>query len=561
MTSIASEQGTGYARYGVSLRRLYLYLVAFVSLVALLSRFQGLAVDLATFWGSQEDHFLVPTYEHINRRMLEQGSFLLTAALFLVVHYGLILGLVRRDPQELNSPLRKLFLLASTAAALTFSGQLVARILSLALEQLLGSNPLSVGFQWAVATALAISLCLSATFLIQGSSLLYAERNKGTPASRCQAMEAFFFALAGAVALLMLVSVTHVFLFRTGIPLLLDALPRSIVPSTGKAAAAALSSFLTLLLVLHLVNGCRIGLRQGQPHLWGNVLHSMFLYGGKLTGLVLVLFGLLLFLQTLLGYINENSFEGFETWPRLGSALGSISLLGAAIWWRFQRELSADPESTFLGRWHNVPRQLFLYSGAGIALFWVAAGSYEVIRFFMDGGPFSTSERFDWTDISPMLIGGPMLGLLWRQVRQLGLEQVDAANLNLHLMPRRLYLFGITIVSSLALLFVMGRVLQDLLTRLLGWQAWSLISDGDFSHDVSLLIVLAVISVFHVRLLRLAWGPAQTDRSQTAESATNLREELACAYQQQQQITEHIETLKKQLSELSPITSSEGRET
>ena len=568
------ERGSRYSRHAATLRRLYLYLVSLICLIVLQNHFLALAGDLATFWGTQEGQFLVPTYEHINRRMLEKGSFLLAAALFLVVHYGLILGWVRRDPRELNSPLRKLFLLASTGAALVYCGSLVASLLSLLLDQLWGASPVSASFLWIRVMALALSLGLSATFLIQSSSMLYAERGFGSPRARCQAIEAIFFALVCTVALLMLMTVSQTGLLYVLTPPLLNATALPIVSSSTPEVSVAFSAFLTLVLVLHQVNGLRIRLRQDQPHLWDKVLHTTYLYGGQLTGLFILLSGLLLALQILLGQFDENSFKAFELWPQLASAVGGIASVGAGFLWWFQRKISGAPEATGLGRWHSVPRQLYLYCGIGIALYWAAHGSYEVVKFFLNNGPFFTTASvttegtvaakqvsgFEWASTSTVLMGIPVLWLLWRQVRQQGLASVPSESRYLHLLPRRLYLYGVTIFSTLTLLFVTGRVIQASLERLLGWQSLGFFSAGQFSHEASLLAILSVILVVHVRLLRQPWGASLTAQAQTEEAIIILRQEIATAYEQQQQVTDHIDSLEQRLSELLADDSLEGRE-
>ncbi len=566
--------GSGHSRHFATLRRLYLYLVALICLIVLQGHFRDLAGDLAVYWGVLDGQYQMPTFEPLNRRLLEKGSFLLTAALFLVIHYGLILGWVRRDPQELDSPLRKLFLFTATLVALGHCIPLVASLIHPVMSQLMGLDPEFSGFYWAHYVALALPLGLSGTILIHGSSLLYAERNSGMASVGSQALEAVFFALVNVVGLLVLASIVHTVLLRAWLSLALNVSTPFHVPSISLAVPSAVAAVLTLPLALHQVAGWRCRLGQGRPHRWGDVLHTLALYGGLLTGLVISLSGLLLACQALLALLDKSRAEMFDLWPQLVNSLGAILPLGVVYWAWFRRSLSRAPETARLGRWRTVPRQLYLYSGISVALFWVTVGSHTLILALLGHGPEFASRPvssqaaltsvqgagWEWANLAQPLISGAALFLLWRQIRQLGLEPVALAFRTLHLLPRRLYLYGVTIVSTLTLLFFSGQVLQELLGRLLGWQTLAILPAGDFTHAAAMMAVMAVILALHVRLLRQPWGPSLAGASQEEAAMVCLRQELAAAYGQQRQATDRIHALEQRLAELSRVASTENQE-
>ena len=545
----AGAVGSGHSRHFATLRRLYLYLVALICLIALQGYFRDLAGDLAVYWGVLDGQYQMPTFEPLNRRLLEKGSRLLAAALFLVIHYGLILGWVRRDPQELGSSLRKLFLFASTLVALGHCIPLMASLINPVMSQLMGLDQAFSGFYWAYYVALALPLSLSGTILIQGSSLLYAERNSGMASEGSQTLEAIFFALVNVVGLLVLASVVHMVLLRAWLSLALNVSTHFPVFSTMLVVPPALAAALTLLLALHQVAGWRFRLGQGRHHLSGDVLHTLVLYGGLLTGLVISLYGLLLALQALLALLDESRAEVFDLWPQLVNALGALLPLGVVYWTWFRRSLSRAPETARLGRWRTVPRQLYLYSGISVTLFWVTVGSHKLIL----DGPEPVA-------LTQLLIGGPALFLLWRQIRRLGPEPVALAFRALHLLPRRLYLYGVTIVSTLTLLFFSGQVLQELLGRLLGWHALAILPTGDFTHAAVMMAVMAIMLALHVRLLRQPWGPPLAVASQEETAMVSLQQELAAAYEQRRQTTDRIHALEQRLAELSPAASTENQE-
>ncbi len=538
----AGIAGHGSVRSFATLRRLYLYLVVSICLIVLQVHFRGLAGDLATYWGVLDGQYRLPVLEPLNRRLLEKGSFLLTAALFLVVHYGLVLGWIRRDPQELDSSVRKLFLFVATLVALGYCMSLVAGLIAPALRRLMGMGQEVSGFHGANYAALALQLGLSGAILVQSSRLLYAERHRGLASVRCQALEAVFFASANVAGFLLLASVVHMGLSRALIPLLLRNTPPSYVPWAASVAAAS-----ALLLGLHQVACWRLRLGQGRSHAWGNVLHTLVLYGGLLIGLVTFLYGLVSCLQVLLALLDESSPGTLDVGIQLASALSTSVPLGVGYWLWFRRSLARAPETARLDRWRTVPRQLYLYSGIGVALFWVAAGSQALLL------PLLEPDRdLAWTELAQLLIGGPALFLLWRQIRRSGAEPAAPASRLLYLLPRRLYLYGVTIVSTLTLFFFSGQVLRGALARLLGWEdTFGVLS----ARDSATLIVMAVVLAVHVRLLRQPWGAFRAAASQEA-AMMSLRQELAAAYEQQRRATDRIRTLERKLAELSPPTST-----
>ncbi len=561
----------GHSRYFATLRRLYLYLVILICLIALQVHFHNLARDLAAYWGVLDGPYLIPTFGPLHRRLLANGSFLLTTALFLSIHYGLMAGWVRRDPRERDSPLRKLFLFTATLVALGYCISLVASLIDPALRQLKGMAPELSGFYGAHYGALALSLGFSGTILVKNSSLLHAERHCGMTGVHCQALEAIFFAVINVGSLLLLAAVVHTVLFRVGMPLLLNHAIPDYVRAAPLTVTSALATLVTLLLTLHQVAGWRLRLTQDRSHLWGDVLHILTLYGGLLTGLVIFLYGLLLSLQALL----LSGLEAGIVETRLIYALLTILPLGAAYGLWFHRSLSQAPETARLAGWAYVPRQLYLYSGIGVALVWVAEGSHELILAFLNQGAVSdslsvspnaildaTKPSTAWAApaLAPLLIGGAALFLLWRQIRQLGSEPVAPAFRALHLLPRRLYLYGVTIIATLVLLVSSGQVLQELLEHLMGWHTVNLLSTGHFTRQAALLVVLGVILALHVRLLRRPWGPSPAVASPVAAEVVSLRQELAAAQAHRRQWTDRIQTLEQRLAALSAVESTENNE-
>ena len=556
------------------LRRLYLYLVALICIVALQEYFRALATDVVAYWGLLDGNYVVPTFEPINRRMLEKGSYLLATSFCLVIHYSLILGWVRRDPQELESPLRKLFLFLSTAVALGYCVPLIGSLLHPALDMIWGTPMEASGLYWPHFAALILPLCLSGAIFIQCSRLLYTERGYGQGNTYVQVQEAVFFAVVHLYAILWLPSVIQTGLVQILLPFLLNRAPLLHVSLVPLSVPTSIAAAMTLVLLWHQVAGWRSSFRQGWAHVWGDVLHITVLQLGLLMGLIIFLAGLLQILQNLLGLLDGSSFQGFDLWPQLSPSLMGTLPLGVGYWLWFRHNLSKAPEKALLGRWRDVPRQLYLYSGIAVSVYLVGAGSHELILYFFGHGGDEAAplthlalgvveeihQSFEWSDLAPLLVGFPALYLLLQQISRLNHVHEPSSARSLRLLPRRLYLYGVTIVSTLSLLLICGRVLQALLRHWTGLDSLDVFSTRDFGNDAALLVVMVVILTVHVYLLRQPQGPNPAEATQVNFAAGSLREELASAYKQRQQVMDRIEKLESELAELAATEVKERKE-
>ena len=133
-----TEQASANPDRLATIRRLYLYLIAFISLVAGLSATYGLIEVLVGLWLTPDTLLDVNPSGFARNAIARQGGFLIVSAPIFLLHWRLI-GKLAAQPGESAAALRKLFLYA----VLAFTGIVSVRALYLLIE---GSLEILLGY-------------------------------------------------------------------------------------------------------------------------------------------------------------------------------------------------------------------------------------------------------------------------------------------------------------------------------------------------------------------------------------------------------------------------------
>ena len=123
-----------------TIRRLYLYLIAFISLVAGLSAAYGLIDIFAGLWLTADAVIDVDSSGNALNAIARQGGFLIVSAPIFLIHWRFIRRLAAQ-PGESSAALRKLFVYALLAITGFISAGALYLLIEGSLEILLG-NPL-----------------------------------------------------------------------------------------------------------------------------------------------------------------------------------------------------------------------------------------------------------------------------------------------------------------------------------------------------------------------------------------------------------------------------------
>ena len=122
------------------IRRLYLYLIAFISLIAGLAAAYDLIDVLVQQWITDERFLGVSASDSVQSAIARPGGFLIVSAPIFLIHWRYIRRLVTQ-PGESRAALRKLFLYAVLATTAYVSARALYHIIEGSLELLLGATP------------------------------------------------------------------------------------------------------------------------------------------------------------------------------------------------------------------------------------------------------------------------------------------------------------------------------------------------------------------------------------------------------------------------------------
>lgn len=528
------------------LRRLYLYLVTLICLVALQLVFKNLSVQLAEYWARLDPDYLFPGARHLQRQLTDYTGVLLAVVACLTVHYALIQGWMRRELRERGSFLRSLYLFASVAAAFVFFVQLLSSLLSPALHSLTGVPGKGSGLFWIESLFMLPGLCLSGGILAHHSALIFREQGRRNKGPRFRAAEAIFLALLQVVGYLALASVLQDCLTGLAALMLLrgESMSLSMAP---RGLAAPLATALTLILALHLLEGWRLRLRNGRIETWGEVLQSIALHAGLLYGLIVTLYAVM---QLLVAAVDLTLLADRLSGPRLAASIALTLPVGIGFWLWFRFRLARTDESAAIGRWRHLPRHLYLYSAASVALGWTGHAAYVTLSQLLTqlGGEtasgFAQTAAAEWPWVQ-LLVGAATLAVLWRDIRRA--EDPDSARSDLRMFVRRFYLYVVTIVSTLALIAPVASLMQQLLDAVFGLRLAGAGGEAVAEDAVAAVPVLAAVLLLHVRLLRRQ-GAAAPSAAGSTEAAAELQSQLDSARREDMRLKARIEALEKRLA-------------
>lgn len=574
MTGSAARAGLPGSARLATLRRLYLYLVAFVCLLTLRINAESVAADLGSVWASWTDPRLVAPPLAASQDIVRNGSFMLAGLVFFAVHWGVIARSAQRTAEELASPVRRAFWLLTTLTFLYWVCADAAGLLAPAFHVALGQPLPAAWLAWPAYGALALPLALSLPVLAYGGGRLYQEKAWAAQTRFGPALEGAGFALFSLVALFTLLGAARAVLFHASTALAFRLAPLAWTPSFVDNAAEALAAVWTMLLVLNQVWRHRANLAAGRAHRGRDALHIGFLQAGRLLGAASFLYGAILLVQWLLGLFHASELTVAQRLPAVAVYLISVVPVSLACWLWFRRAATRSAAATRIGPWRAFLEQAYAYALTGIVLFWAVAGSSEALGYAIEAWVWPFRAEADatsawatadllWASLAQALVGAPAWFLCWRRQRGEPPEGWPA-------WPRRIYLYGTAFVATVALLFASAGVLSSWLNWLVDRETLVALALA-IDTELSAFIVLSAALAFHVRWLRRPRAAARAapagvednqDEEQTQGQAraapagpearkAAVRRALAELYAAQQATQQRIAALEKELAELT----------
>ncbi len=472
-----TEQTTAETGRLAMIRRLYLYLIAFISLIAGLSAAYGLIEALIRLWIPDGTVPGLSATGSVQRAIAQPGGFLIVSAPIFLIHWRYIRRLVQQ-PGESRAALRKLFIYAALATTAYVSARALYHIIEGSFQLLLGAAPseeeLRPGGWVAQFFHAGIHLILSLYF----ARLLQEDGDLGVERGWAGTWRRLFQLLVGLVALgLLLTGAADVlnFVWRA----LLEPFGAASLATVGtgwwqRGISGSLAAVLVGALVWRLTNLYWNALMTAQPPEGRMALRRLYLYVATVLAAAITLVPVAMLLRLGVLFLFGGVDTGDIDIDDLTTPLGLLPV-GALAWRWHWLQVSAEAQRYGDSRESEFVRRLYYYAVAatGLLLLWI--GLVDLVRALLDLaviGSISIEKGFRAhqfsSGVSLIAVGAPVWSLHWRTAQRVAEQDNEAGRAERASWPRRVYLYGIALVGALLILFELAQVVYRLLLWALG---------------------------------------------------------------------------------------------
>lgn len=535
----------------VVVRRLYLYTVAFVGLVAIHGNLWSLTRELTGFWISLAKDWLNPLAWPVEN-MLERGSVLLVALLFFAIHWTLIQGFRHEDQAEAQSSLRHLCVWLCLAVSLYWFTAGLAAFMSVPLQLLPGLRVVSGPMVLMSLPMATVQLAVAALCVDRFAGICISEGNDN------QTRLVRFFAAACELlmpltCLLLVVGYLHDALFMLLLPSLLGRAVQMGEPTTwilSGNAAVVLAALLMLTRLRHL----RHSRQADGTTMLSAAFQTGYLQAGMFVGVILLFLGLALVLASLLQPLFTAQ-PLFLDRVRILLTVAVTLPIGLVCWQLYAWFSHRSAERRTAADW-GVALPLFRdYALATVGLAVLAFGASSILQDLLQGppDPVLDGDRALETGLLPAWFPGrvedwswalasmPLLIAVWQTIGRHGSGSSQAI---LAILPRRIYLYLVSLVSALFLLVQGGLILYALL---LVWTT----DEAAIDWEVRLtgIPVAVVVLLWHLLLLRreenqpLAGPDSDQARARLNRELASLDHEIEALMRQRGKLSRQLEAL------------------
>ncbi|MBX3002257.1 MAG: hypothetical protein KF893_27275 [Caldilineaceae bacterium] len=535
-----------------TIRRLYFYLIAFISLVVGLLSLQSLLEILFDVWLNTTSMATVNNANYIRETVARDGGLLLVATPIFLIHWAYMQGIARHQrsdsAEERSATLRKLFLYSAAGFTLVIA---VLRVLTLLSES--GIALLGGGSSWLTWPGDWLSTLLSGlihlAFLAYFVRQLVLDGDLGHERHWAGTLRRIFQTLVGLAGLGMLLGGASS-LLELGVRTVLEGLVESpLLQTTSGWWVRGLSDDVARMLVgalLWRINWLRWDLLIARyDEEARTALRRFYLYAATVlsAGWALV---------PAAGLFNRLLLRLFGVAPssELADLAAPLAMLpiGLIVWrWHWVQVNNEANRYGYTPESANIRRlYYYLVAAVGLVLLWI--GLVDILRGLLDwlvigSDALSRSFRAEQlaNGISMLAVGAPVWAIHWRAVQSAARAQGPSAQAERTSGPRRAYLYGVALVGALLILFEFATVIYRLLLLLLGDANADLFGTETIDSLVrsGTAIVFWIVHVLAIRgdtRLTEAAGEAEPiaeaivdRRALLEERITRLEEELADA--------------------------------
>jgi hypothetical protein len=527
-----------------TIRRLYFYLIALVSLIVALVGLDGLLRHLSDAWLGAE--YLGELFDEVYARqsIARNAGALLVAVPIFLLHWG-YMGRRQGEPEERGAVLRKFFLYSASAVTVVYSVvntvQLMGSLARLAFGEPLESNRLWPS-EW---LHLLLMTLVTVTLQRYLHGVLLGDGDYGRERGFAGSWRRLYQAAAGLLGLGLLLQGGFDILAALW-RLVSDWFVAGLLVTGSDWWRYQLSDGIALALTGAVVT--RINWRRWRrtatesPIEATSALRRFYLYAAVVVSALAALLPVTSLLREVLLILFDSSYS---TWGELANRLvESLPYLpfGLLAWVWYRRILSEEAERFGESSEGATVRRLYYYAVAatGLALLWF--GAVSLLQALLDWLLVTTPEAGRiWSEplangLSLLAVGAPLWSLHWRTIQRIA-RQPDADGMRERAsLPRRVYLYGVALIGALLILFYLASVVYRVLLLLLGDPEAGLFSASTVG-DLARSLIAATLWGVHLLAIRGDTGlgtdvpeaPKTSEEQRAALQAriTQLEQELS----------------------------------
>ncbi len=537
------------------MRRLYLYTVAFVGLVAIHGNLRSLTRELTNFWISLGDDWLNPLAWPVEN-ILERSSMLLVALLFFAVHWTLIQGYLHGDRAETRSSLRHLFVWLCLVVSFYWFGAGLADFISVPLQMLPGLQAVPARTVLTSLPMAIVPLAIAALCVDRFGGICISEQNTNRTrlvrfiAAGCQL-------LMPLTCLLLIIGYLHDAAFMLLLPALLGRAVQMGGEPTTWILPGNIAVVLAALLVLTRLEHLRCNRPEADATTLAAAFRTGYLQAGMFTGVILLFVALGLALKPLL----QPLFTDQPLYLGRVEILLTVAVtlpIGLACWQLYAWLGRRSPDRKPAAEWAVALPRFRDYALAAVGLTVLSAGTSFILRDLLQGPLDPDLADLDdvvlgmKTGLLPVWFPGsvedwswtlasiPLLGAVWQTI---GRHARGSSQSILAIVPRRIYLYLVSLVSVLFLLVQGGLILYALLLL------WTGGEDTQWEMRLTGIPVAVVMLIWHLVLLRREedWPAPEPDGDR---ARIRLDRELASLDREINALTLRRDSLVRQRAEL-----------
>lgn len=501
--SVASgHSGRSSARTFV--RRLYFYGMALISLIAAVIAIDNLLRTLDEIWFGSRINYAIDGYTR--DAIAGSGGVLLVAAPIFLLHWAFILR--RRDPEELQSGMRKFFIYVASAVAIGFAIVNLYDLLQ-GIAHLAVGMPLSESIIWPDGWLHHLLMYVVAMLLqLYLFNIAAKDGDLGQEIGLAGTWRRLYQTAAGLFGLALTI-VASVQLVDTLLRLLLGAAGLNLSVSWWRSLVGDSIAQLILGALILRTNWVRWqALSHKYPQERQSALRRFYLYVAVVMGALTVLIPISELLRALLLVLFRYEYLSDTTVQDVLATTMAAAPIGLYVWrwhWKF---LQTEADSYGESSQGATIRRLYYYAVAMTGLVLVWFGAIDLVQVAIDWATGSTVVAGDrlWAmplaaGLSRLLIAAPIWAFHWQVVQRIATRDDAEGRVERASGPRRVYLYGVALAGGLVILYYLAQVVYRVLLVILGDTSVSFVGAGP-AGDLARCLIAAAIWTLHVMAIR-----------------------------------------------------------